>query len=354
MWEQFEVNDDESHENQNSENSNVVENKTEDAAKASGAMRVRSPLAPVRTNKAAGSGVNNNHMDNTLLATSEDFFTYRRDRPIFIPTVDHFACLSDEMILHIFKWLPKKTLTRCSFVCRRFNKIVHTDILWTRLDLGDKNLTRGSLGNIISRGVVILRLASSEIHEPIFDEEVPDINWDTYQSKLQYLDLSMCTISTSSLQLFLSKCRKLKKLSLEHVTVTDDICEEIAANVDIDSLNMTMCEGIKELGLEVMAIKLQNLRSLNISWTSLSSIALEIFVSNVTPGLLRLNIAGCRNTMTDELLAELVQRCPGLVELDVSDCPKLTTDGLKILAQLKDLEYLSISRCYNVDVSTFL
>lgn len=334
-------------------------------AKGSEDMRmiVRNPLAPVDPNQAVhekvgSSSMSNNNNDddieNTLLATSEDFFTYRRDRPIFIPAVDHFGRLSDEMVLHIFKWLPKKTLIRCCFVSSRFNKIVHTDILWTRLDLGDKNLKSGALGNIISRGVVILRLASTDIHEPIFDEEMSHINWHKYKSKLQFLDLSMCTITTNSLKIFLSKCRKLKKLSLEHVNVNDEICAEIAANTDIDSLNMTMCEGITAIGLHVMAVKLQNIRCLNISWTNLSDSALEIFVRNITPDLLRLNVAGCRNTMTDQLLSELIERCPALVELDISDCLKMTTDGLKILAKLKSLEYLSISRCYSVDVPTFL
>lgn len=349
----------------NMENKSEEERKENGGAKSSGVgLRVRSPLAPVSTNHpfqdkgvSSSNNVNNNddELDNTLLAASEDFFTYRRDpRPIFIPTVDHFARLSDEMILHIFKWLPKKTLTRCCFVSARFNKIVHTDILWTRLDLGGKNLKRGALGNIISRGVVILRLASAEIHDPIFDEEISDVNWDEYNSKLQYLDLSMCTISTHSLELLLSKCRKLKKLSLEHVKITDEICEEIAENPHLDSLNLTMCEGMTVAGVETMTLHLKKLRCLNISWTSLTAQALEIFVHNVTPDLLRLNIAGCRQTMTDRLLAVLICRCPGLVELDISDCPKLTTDGLKILSQLKALEYLSISRCYSVDVPAFL
>lgn len=388
MWEQFglEVVDDEAnvviHESQkllkrntmenNSEEEKAVEGKENGSAKSSGGMRmvVRSPLAPVSTNEksvyekgvsSSGSSISSNNnnnntenLDNTLIATSQDFFVYRRYHPIIIPTVDLFSLLSDEMILHIFKWLPKKTLIRCCFVSDRFNKIVHTDILWTRLDLAGKNLKRGSLGNIISRGVVILRLASAEIHDPIFDDEISDVDWDTYKSKLQYLDLSMCTISTNSLALFLSKCRKLKKLSLEHVKLNDDICTEIAANTDIDTLNLTMCEGVSAMGVQIMAPKLQNLRCLNISWAYLTTNALEIFVNQITPELLRLNISGCRNTLTDQILTDLVRRCPGLVELDISDCPKLTTDGVKMLSQLNSLEYLSISRCYSIDVPAFL
>uniref|UniRef100_A0A336MLE4 CSON003285 protein n=1 Tax=Culicoides sonorensis TaxID=179676 RepID=A0A336MLE4_CULSO len=326
---------------------------------------VRCPLAPVSTNqkivqqsKSDNSVVslssNSNNTANELFASNQDWFLYRTNRACFETKVDHFSRLSDEIILHIFKWLPKKALTRCCFVCTRFNKIVHTDILWTRLDLGGKSLKKGALGNVITRGVVILRLAQADIHEPIFDDEISNVDWEEYHSKLQYLDLSMATISESALELFLSKCRKLKKLSLEHVKINEDVLVEIGANSQIDSLNLTMCEGITQIGVQVIGIRLKNLRCLNISWTNLTQRALEIFVQYITPELLRLNIAGCRTTMTDQILAALVDRCPKLVELDISDCPKLTTEGLKVLLKLKSLEYLSISRCYTVDVPAFL
>ncbi|XP_063704473.1 S-phase kinase-associated protein 2 [Culicoides brevitarsis] len=342
--------------NTENKSAETEENKTENK-RMSSAATVRSPLAPVENRGAQNNNNNNNNsadddLENTLLAKNEEFFVYRRDRPVFIPAIDPFSQLSDEMILHIFKWLPKKTLIRCCFVSHRFNKIVHTDILWTRLDLGGRCLKAGALGNVISRGVVILRLASTGIPDPIFDGDLSD--WDSYESKLQYLDLSMATISTAGLELLLSKCRKLKKLSLEHVRVTDGVCDEIAANSDIDSLNMTMCEGVSATGIYAISAKLRNLRCLNICWTNLTTGALEVFVKNVTPDLLRLNIAGCRNTMTDAILKQLVRQCPNLVELDVSDCPKLTTEGLKCLGSLKSLEYLSIARCYIVDVTAFL
>lgn len=321
----------------------------------------RSPLAPL---VAAGNAIvvaresssqSTKDENDLTLVNDENFFIYRKHcSSVTTLGENHFNSLSDEMVLHIFKWLPKKNLMRCSLVCSRFNRIVHTDNLWIRLDLGSKWLRRGALGNVISRGVVILRLAQTEIREPIFDELTTHVDWTKFQSKLQYLDLSMCAISTSALELLLSKCRKLKKLSLEHVKINDSVCLQISHNENIDSLNLTMCEGITPAGVLVIVTRLKNLRCLNISWAFLSNQSLEMLIGNITPEIQRLNLAGCRVSMTDQYLAALVNRCSALAELDVSDCPKLTTDGIRVLQQLNKLEYLSLSRCYTIDVTAFL
>lgn len=65
-----------------------------------------------------------------------------------------------------------------------------------------------------------------------------------YTSRLQYLDLSMANVSQSGLVELLTRCRQLKKLSLEHATLDDRICAQIAANRDIEVLNVTMAEGL--------------------------------------------------------------------------------------------------------------
>lgn len=95
----------------------------------------------------------------------ENFFLYRKQPTrlqIFFGR-DHFTTLSDEIILQIFKWLPKKTLIRCSCVCRRFNRCAKDESLWTRLDLGGRSLRAGALENVLTRGVVVLRLAQTEV-----------------------------------------------------------------------------------------------------------------------------------------------------------------------------------------------
>lgn len=73
-----------------------------------------------------------------------------------------------------------------------------------------------------------------------------------FTSRLMYLDLSMANISTSSLALLFSKCKRLKKLSLENVPVNDDVLITLSANKDIEIINFAMSTGIREDGLKYL------------------------------------------------------------------------------------------------------
>lgn len=128
-------------------------------------------------------------------------------------------------------------------VCKRWCQIARDEALWTRLDLGSKVLSEGTLGYILPRGVQILRLAQAEIADPIFCEGSEVLN-NLYISKLQYLDLSMAVISPTSLAALLSKCKYLKKLSLEKCRVNRDCCKAISQNTELEVLNLTMCKNM--------------------------------------------------------------------------------------------------------------
>lgn len=130
--------------------------------------------------------------------------------------------------------------------------------------------------------------------ETKFFQNEPD-----FVTKLQYLDLSMIYITKPSLKMLLSRCRELKKLSLEHVPINDEICYEIAKNVNLEALNMAMCLGLEAWSVRKMMESLNNLNSLNISWTNLTVDAVTSLVTNITPNIMRLNVAGCRTTMFD-------------------------------------------------------
>lgn len=77
--------------------------------------------------------------------------------------LDYFNLLSDEVVLHIFSWLGKRHLVNTAGVCRRFNRLIRDESLWTRMDLSCKYLEPGALGKFLSRQVVVLRLARSEV-----------------------------------------------------------------------------------------------------------------------------------------------------------------------------------------------
>lgn len=75
--------------------------------------------------------------------------------------------MSDELILAVFRWLPKFMLARCAQVCRRWKRLAFDESLWRRLDLGGKTLNPGVVGRVILRGSCILRLAKAEVRELI-------------------------------------------------------------------------------------------------------------------------------------------------------------------------------------------
>lgn len=166
-----------------------------------------------------------------------------------------------------------------------------------RLDLGCKILNDGVLAVILSRGAVILRLAQSCIYDPVFGMHRHLLG---NECKVQYLDLSMARISPMALAELLRYCRQLKKLSLEHVQLNEEICLEIAQNKDMEALNLVLCEGLTPRGVKSMFTSLQSLQSLNLGWAGLTSVELDLFCDTVSPTVLRLNISGCRKTMTDD------------------------------------------------------
>lgn len=65
-----------------------------------------------------------------------------------------------------------------------------------------------------------------------------------------YLDLSMATISTEGLSILLSKCNRLKKVSLEACVVDSNVCVQLSKNRHLEVLNMSNVEGLNEEGVE--------------------------------------------------------------------------------------------------------
>ncbi|XP_076387670.1 S-phase kinase-associated protein 2 isoform X3 [Megachile rotundata] len=282
----------------------------------------------------------------------EQFCLYRRKRKSSVVGEDKFNKLSDEMILMILKWLPKKCLVRSMLVCKRWCQIARDEALWSRLDLGGKVLNEGTLGHILPRGVQILRLAQAEIADPVFLQN-SQVLTDNYISKLQYLDLSMAVISPDGLAMLLSVCKYLKKLSLEKCLVNRSCCKAIGENNDLEILNLTMCEGMDVECIKDIT-KLKNLNAVNVAWCGLDAKAMTLLCKSLPSSITRLNIAGCRKTMTDDNVKDLVKSCPDMVELDLSDCTMLTMSTVRCILDLSKLEHLSLSRCYGIPPSAYV
>ena len=180
-------------------------------------------------------------------------------------------------------------------------------------------------------------------------------------------------------QLFQS-CVSLKKLSLEHCTLDDKVCQMLGQNEQLETLNMSMCYGLNESSIETIMSGCKKLDNLNLAWTDLNKQCLQLVCTTAPTTLQRINISGCRQTLLDDRefastqftleiwcffyafcwlttsdVIALCRRCPNLVELDVSDSSLITQTSVNFIHEnLHRLEYLAMSRCYGVQISAFL
>ncbi|KAL7288698.1 hypothetical protein TKK_0017423 [Trichogramma kaykai] len=290
-----------------------------------------------------------NSNESTDKVTIKNHELANKKKQNIMPEESILGSFSDELILMIFKYLPKASLVQSMLVCKRWYRIGLDEVLWTRLDLGNKIITKGTLGNILPRGIQILRLAQTEIAHPAFLPN-PYIDWSSFTCKLQYLDLSMVGINIIDLAEILAKCRQLKKLSLENCKLNEACCTAIGENENLEVLNLTMCEGINTKCLKFLTA-LKSLTALNVGWCTLDAQSVAFICTSLPSSVVRLNIAGCRRSMTDEDIQNLVKQCPSMVELDLSDCTLLTINTIQHLMSLTNLEHLSLSRCYSISPS---
>ncbi|KAF6019406.1 Skp2 [Bugula neritina] len=265
----------------------------------------------------------------------------------------HFMFVADEVILSIFQKMPKPdTCKMCKSVqaVEAYSCHLYDESLWRRLDFGGRILKGGVLGNtILDRGVEFLRLASAEIGDFTLGKKC-----FTQFHKLQYLDLTMASISQNALSQLLSRCKQLRKLSIENLAINDDICRLIAQNVFLTTLNCAMVSGLTCKGLEKIFNSCPLLDELNIGWIKLSHSDVGLVISKLPPNLIRLNFSGCREFMDDHNLDRLVSCCNQLRELDVSDSLGLTEQSVySIVRELKYLNTLHLSRCYYISPSSY-
>ncbi|XP_045136945.1 S-phase kinase-associated protein 2-like [Portunus trituberculatus] len=288
--------------------------------------------------------------------SSTEFFVYKRRKLDNFSGDDKFNRMSDELILAVLRWLPKFMLARCAQVSRRWKRLAFDESLWRRLDLGGKTLKPGVVGRVILRGCVILRLAKAEVGTPIFSPQLQHLpTLLPVRSKLQYLDLSMAVIQPQALEELLSVCFDLKKLSLEHCTLTQSVCSYIAKNASLETLNLAMCYGLCHSYIVEILTQCKRLHCLNLAWTGLSSEDLRVICRRFPASLERLNLSGCRNTLSDSHVRLLSEQSSGLVELDVSDATQLTASAVSsIIKHLTRAEYLAFSRCYAIQPDTYL
>merc|ERR1719192_143196 len=270
-----------------------------------------------------------------------------------------FNTLSDELILSVFKWLPKSTLAKCSRVCKKWCRVTQDETLWRRLDMGVCTVPPGVTGQIISRGCSVLRLARATMQQPIFSSEVTNLptfpRGELSMARLQFLDLSSAALMVPCLELLLTHCNLLRNLSLEMCLVSDIVCAAIAGNSNLSVLHMGMVRGITSSGLSKILTGCRQLTELNLGWTHLGAETLTANCGLFSSTLKRLNLSGNRETLRDSHVETILTNCPNLRELDISDSSKISSTIIySLVEKLHHIESLSTSRCYAITPSTYL
>ncbi|XP_034997399.2 S-phase kinase-associated protein 2 [Hippoglossus stenolepis] len=251
--------------------------------------------------------------------------------------------LPDELLLKILLYLPLQELLRMSTVCKRWHRLVFDESLWHSVDL--EGLTHGgaALQQVLNTGVRRLRCPRSFVEDLLFTASGP--------LQIVQLDLSSSIIPTSALESVVCQCRMLEYLSLEGLQLSDAIINSLAMNVNLLQLNLSGCSGFSAAALANMFTSCCRIEQLNLSWCEFTSDHVKSVVNNLGSSVTHLNLSGYRESLSLDDVKVLVGRCPQIQTLDLSDSTLLMADSFPVLAQLKYLLHLSLSRCYHIHLA---
>uniref|UniRef100_F1KZ36 S-phase kinase-associated protein 2 n=2 Tax=Ascaris suum TaxID=6253 RepID=F1KZ36_ASCSU len=276
-------------------------------------------------------------------------------------TIDYFKkfAIPTEVILTIFNYLNKKDLMMAILTCRHFRDVGYNPSLWEYMDLGERCITETEVHSLMNRGIRILRLTHAKINRDMRPPlEAPLLHPSPLPSKLTHLDLSgTAPEDPSVVAALLQRCFKLEAVSLEQRVIDDRVCSALSCNVDLQYLNLTMCQGLSPDGIRAILQGCRRLLEVNMAWTNLDVEHVEVAIRFMPRGVRRLNLSGIRekNCLNDEDIMQLIMRCPRIVEVDLSDAPSITERSLKaMLHNLRYLRDLSVSRCYGIEPTALL
>ncbi|XP_048383163.2 S-phase kinase-associated protein 2 [Stegostoma tigrinum] len=254
--------------------------------------------------------------------------------------------LPDELLLVIFRFLSLPHLLKASIVSKRWNRLAFDKSLWYSVDLSKGNLSPGTVGQLLGAGVVVFRSPCSFLGDPMFKDE--------RSLCLQYMDLSHSVLSSSSIFQILRRCHQLRGLSLEALTLSDDVIRAIAGSEHLLCLNLSGCSCFGAQAVSQMLRSCSRLNELNISWCKFSSQHIQAIVSQIPDSVTQLNISGYRRSLHNSDVEALCRRCPWMTDLDLSDSTMLTPGCFSALHSLSHLQHLGLSRCHEISPASLV
>ncbi|XP_055610071.1 F-box/LRR-repeat protein 7 [Uranotaenia lowii] len=245
-----------------------------------------------------------------------------------------FDLLSNELMVKIFEWLDSCELCNIARVCKRFESVVWSPVLWKVIKIKGEN-------NSGDRAIkTILRRLCGQTR----NGACPGVE--------RMLLSDGCRLTDKSLQLLSRRCPEITHLQIQNsVTITNQALFDLVTKcTNLQHLDITGCAQITCIninpGLETPRRLLLQYLDLT-DCASISDSGLKIIARNC-PLLVYLYLRRCLQ-ITDAGLKFIPNFCIALRELSVSDCTNVTDFGLYELAKLgATLRYLSVAKCDQV------
>ena len=267
----------------------------------------------------------------------------------------YFEDLPDEILLNIFSFLNLKGVLQCGQVSKRLRAISNDQCLWLKLNLHGQEVPYGVIEKAIQNGCEYLNLGYS----CVYGGKKSEVPW-----KLKYLEISRDEWAPDVPKGVIENCHFLQKLAVDNFTLDSNEIEQICQNgktlmiLSLEGCNIDFRQRTELV--EKLFTKCPQLTELNVrkgivggifSNSNLLDQHVCALVENLTPGILKLNLAS--QEVTDEHVHTLVSRCIKLTELDLSFTEITNGSVESIMKHLNSLEKLDV-RYTKIDFSSLL
>ncbi|CAG0888631.1 unnamed protein product [Cyprideis torosa] len=271
--------------------------------------------------------------------------------------------LSEEILLHIFKFLPLRELLRIAPVCRRWHRVAMDSSLWDAVDLSD-DLSSAlhcacALKSAVQRRTRYLSLAMSPFFDPLRQMNYllqssllcRHRHWPLKaKSRLVFLDLSGCDVPSHVLSAILRSSLHLQKLSLEYCELDTEICDALSNCRRLRVLDLARTTGGKGYDIARFLLVLTRLEELSLCSSKIRS--LEEICLALPRSLRRLSLGNVLTSKED--LQKISWTCDSLQELDLSPNFLLGRDSIQVIGSwLLNLEILKLRWCESLTIDDF-
>jgi len=221
--------------------------------------------------------------------------------------------LPDEVILIVLSFLEIKDLIKCGQLSKRIRTISQDESLWEKINLfEDQNVPSKFIEMIINRGCKYLSLFSAK--------SIGYLTLNKAESKLKYLDMSLCSANDRMIEEILASCHSLEKLSLSSRRLTSDmisiICNQNGHSLKVLDLSLAWGLGFtpnSKLDLiELICSSCVGLTELSIDDNTMlqSEKHVSFLVDNLPTTLEKISIKSMH--LQDKHITTLVKRCKKL------------------------------------------